>query len=115
MTCLNQARSRRRVQVSPEGDDQHVAFERAVVRLDREPLRIDSADRGLHEPYARLDQVAVRMMYRPRRGPAEHHVKLREAEHEALGLVDEDHVGLIAQLSRQPGGQLQSTESCSQY
>jgi len=67
------------------------------------------------KPHARLDDVAVRMTYCLGGGTPEHHIELGEAEHEAVGLVDQDDVEVIAQLLRQACSQLQAAESGTQY
>ena len=49
------------------------------------------------------------------KGPAEHHVELREAEDEAFGLVDEHDLDRIAELVGQPRRQLQPSEARSEH
>ena len=46
-----------------------------------------------------------------RRGPAEHHVEFREAEHESVSLVDQHDVDVSAEFVREPGDQLQAAEA----
>ncbi len=46
---------------------------------------------------------------------AEHHVELREAEHEALGTVDQRDLDLISQRLRQAGAQLEPAEPGTQH
>jgi len=57
----------------------------------------------------------VGMPDRLRRGAAEHHVELGEAEHESVGLVDQHDVGVTAELVREPGGQLQAAEAGAEH
>jgi hypothetical protein len=100
------------VQVGAEGHHEHVALEGAGVGLHLAGRGVDRADRGLDELHAGLDHVRVRVVHGLGRGPAEHDVELGEPEHEAVGLVDEDDVGLLAELLGEPGRQLQPPEPC---
>ena len=74
----------------------------------RRRRRVDGPDHGPHEP--RLDQVTVMVPHRAGRGAAEHDVELGGTKDEPVGLVDQDNVGVIAELVRAPGGQFQAAE-----
>ena len=89
--CRTRGRPRRRPGVAPGSRSAPSATTRTSAsnapasvstRLRR---RIDRPDRRLHEPHARLDDVAVRVAHRVGGRPPEHHVELREPEHEAVG------------------------------
>ncbi len=112
---LDQSRRGRRVEIGAEGDDQDVAVERAGVGFDPAAGRVDGTDRRLHEANPRLHQIAVGVQHGFGDRPAEHHVELREAEHEALALVDQHHLSRVAELVRQPGGQLESAEAGTEH
>jgi hypothetical protein len=112
---LDQPRRRRRVQVRAQSHHHHVGPECAGVGLHPAPNRVDGPDRDLDEPDTRLDQVAVRMADSLRRGAAEHHVELGEAEHESVGFIDQHDVDRIAQLVRESGGQLQAAETGAEH
>jgi len=43
--------------------------------------------------------------------PAEHHVQLRKAEDEPVGLVDQHHARVLTELLRQQGRQFQAGEA----
>ena len=55
------------------------------------------------------------MLHGRGRRTTEHHVELGEAEHEPLGLVDQHHLDLVAELLGEPRRQLESTESRTQH
>ena len=51
----------------------------------------------LNQPDARFDEVSIRHACRMPLGLAEHHVELREAEHEVIALVDKRDLGRFSQ------------------
>jgi hypothetical protein len=67
---LDEPRRRRRVEVGAQSHYHHVGLERAGVRLDPAPHRVDGPDRGLDELDTRVDRVTVRVPDRLRRGAA---------------------------------------------
>ena len=74
-------------------------------------LGVDRRDRLLQEADAGLRDVAVRNAHGVHRRAAEHHVELRVAEDECLGLVDQRHVDLVAELLRQDARELEAPEA----
>src|SRR5690348_2499097 len=83
----------------------------ATVRGHAPGLGIDCGDRLLQEANTRLVDVAVGMTDGLQRRPTEHHVELGIAEDEGVGAVDQGDAGLVAELLRQPGRELQARES----
>ena len=57
-----------------------------------------------------LGDVAIGQPHRVGRRAPEHHVELREPEHERVALVDQRHLELAAERLRQHGAQLQPAE-----
>ena len=55
--------------------------------------------------------AAVGVAHRLGLPPAEHDVELREAEHEVVTLIDEDDVGVIAQVFGERGGELEAAKA----
>jgi hypothetical protein len=94
---LDQAGRRSQIQIGAQGQDDDVAVEAAHVRFNPLGLRIDRADGGLDESQSWLGDVPVGMKHL--RGPplAEHDVELGEPEDEAMGLVHQDDVRVLAQ------------------
>ena len=115
VAALHQARGRIGMQVGAQGHHEDVGLERPGVGLH--PLRggVDRGDRGLHEADPRLHDVGVAVVDVGRQPVPEHHVELREAEHEPVGLVDQHDVRIVAQRLRQPCRQLQPPEPCPQH
>ena len=103
VTRLDQPRRRGRVEVGAERDHQDVRVEGAGGGLDPARVRVDRHHVRLHETHAGLRDVGVRMVDLGGRPAAEHHVELGEAEHEAVGPVDEYDVDVVAELLGQGG------------
>src|SRR5262249_51370598 len=103
------------MQVCTERDDQDVCVEFTVVGRDALGDRIDLTNRRLNEPYAGLGEVTVRVTDRRRRRAPEHDVELREAEHEAVALIDQDDIDIPANLRRTPGGKLEAAEASAEH
>jgi hypothetical protein len=97
VAALDQARRGRWIDVGAEGHDQGIGFEGALVGLDAFGDGVDRAHRRLHEPDARLDDLAIGVARAGRHLVPEHHVELREAEDERIGPVDQHEVDRIAQ------------------
>ena len=72
-------------------------------------------DRRLHETDPGLHHVPIGMEDSRLRCPTEHHVELREAEDEALRLVDEQDLRTVPELFGQPRGQFEPTETRSKH
>jgi hypothetical protein len=70
--ALEQSGRRRRIEISTERDDHDLALGRSGVRLHPPGIGIDRADRGLHEPNPRLDDVTVEMAHALGHRPPEH-------------------------------------------
>jgi hypothetical protein len=112
---LDEAGRGGRVQVGTERDHHHVGLERAGVGLDAALQRIDGADRRLDELHTGLDDVAVGVEHGIGLLAPEHHVELREPEHEALCLVDEDDLDVVAEPLRQRCRQLEPAEPGAEH
>ena len=112
---LGQAGRRVHVVVGAERDDQHVGLVGAGVGGDAPGLGVDRGDRLLQQADARLDVLAVRQAHRLGRRAAEHDVELRVAEDEAVALVDERHVDLVAERLGQHRAELEAAEARSQH
>ncbi len=115
VTSFDQPRCGRRIQISSQGDDHHVGVERPGVGLDAPGRGVNRTYRRPDEPHAGLDQVAVGVDDRLRDGAPEHHVELGEAEHEPVGLIDQHHLDLVAELLGKPRRQLQPAETRTQH
>ena len=48
-------------------------------------------------------------------GSSEHHIQLREAEHERIVLIDQHDLDLVTKLRRKPGGQLQTAKAGTEH
>ena len=107
---LDQPGRRSEVVVGAERDHEDVGLVRAGVGRHMPRLGVDRRDLFPNEPHSGLDQVAVRQSHGVERRAPEHHVELRVAEDEGVALVDERHVGLVAERLRQPGRQLETAE-----
>ncbi len=81
----------------------------------RRVCRVDRPDRRLHESHPRLDELAVRVADGRGHRPPEHHVELREAEHEGVALVDERDLHRVAELGGQPRDELEAAEPSPQH
>ena len=79
--------------------------------VTRSRLRVDRGDRLPQHAHARLRDVAVGQAHGVGRRAAEHHVELREAEHEAVVLVDQRHVDVVAERLRQRRAELEAAEA----
>ena len=75
MATFHQPGGGRRVEVGPQGDHHDVRVKAAGVGLDPALAGVDRPDRGRHEPYSGLDQVAVGVDHRVGGKPAEHHIE----------------------------------------
>ena len=111
MPTFDETRSGIGTQVGAQRDDHDVGVERARIGLDAARRWIDRSDRGLHEAHAGLHQVCVGMGHCIGDRPAEHHVELREAEDEAVRLVDEHDLRVVADRFGQGRRELQPTET----
>jgi hypothetical protein len=60
-------------------------------------------------------ELPVRQTDRFRRGVPEHHVELRVAEDEGLGLVDQGHLDGVAERLGNARAELEAAEACSQH
>ena len=98
------------VVVGPQRDDEHVGLVHARVRGHPLRLGVDRGDRLLEHAHAGLGDVAVLEADRFRRLAPEHHVELREAEDERVGLVDQRHLDLVGDRLGEHGAQLQAAE-----
>ncbi len=112
---LDESRSRLRVEIGAERDDEDVGVEGAGVGLDAFGVGVDGADRRLHELHTGLDEVAVGVTHLLGERSSEHHVELGEPEDEVVALVDEHDVDVVPELFGQPGRQLQAAESRPQH
>jgi hypothetical protein len=101
----------RLVVISAEGHDEDVGLERSRVGHDALSRRVDLAHDGLENANARFHDGAVGVLDRCRRLTPEHHVELREAEDEAVGLVDQEDVDRISERVREKRRQLQPAEA----
>jgi hypothetical protein len=110
----DESRGRVDVVIGPQRDDQDVGLVPVEIRHHLPPGGIDRGDGFLTEPDVRLREVAVVQPNGIGRLLAEHHVELREAEHERVGPIDQRDVDLIAELLRQPGRQFQPAETGSE-
>ena len=111
---FDEARGRVEVVVGPQRDDQDVGLVAVEIRHHLPPGGIDRGDGFLTEPDVRPREVAVEQANGLGRPLAEHHIELRETEHERIGPVDQRDVDLIAELLREPGRQFQPTEAGSE-
>ena len=102
------------VQVGAQSHDEDVGVERPCRGggaprdgVDGRDCRLDHAHAGLHDVDVPVDDV---------RGghPTEHDVELGEAEDEAVGLVDQHDVDVVAELLRQTGRHLEAAEPGAQ-
>ncbi len=112
---LGQAGRCAEVVVGSQRDDQDVGLVRARVGRDAPRLGIDRGDRLPQQADTRLDEVAIRQPDGLGRLAAEHDVELRVPEDEAVGLVDQRHVDLVAQRLGQRRRELEAAEARSQY
>ena len=78
-------------------------------------LRIDFANRALDELHTRLDDVRIRKPDGVGSRSPEHHVELREPEHERVALIDQNELDLVSELLRQPGRQLEAPEPGAEH
>ena len=115
VAAFHQPRRGRRIEVGAERHDQHVRVERSGVGHHAPGGGIDGSHRGLQEPHARLDDVAVGMTDVGRHLPSEHHVELREAEDERVALVDEHDVDGVAEGVRKNRRQLEAAEAGAEH
>ncbi len=69
----------------------------------------------LHEPHPGLDEVTVGVDDHRGQCPPEHDVELGEAEHEPLGLVDQDEIELVAEPLGQPRRELETAETRTEH
>ena len=72
---------------------------------------MDLRDGFLPEPYVGRGDVVVAEADGRGRALAEHHVQLREAEHERIRAVDQRDLDLLADLLGQPSGELEAAEA----
>src|SRR5262249_40544015 len=77
--------------------------------------RVDRAHRRLDEPHPRLVNAPVLVAYGVRVCAAEHDVELRVAEDEALGLIDEHDLDLVAELHRQTAGHFETAKTGAEH
>ena len=107
---LGEARRRAHVVVGAECHDEDVGLVLAGVRRHTSVLRIDRRDRLIGEANTGLDEIAVRKPDGVGCLPPEHDVQLRVAEDEGVSLLDQDHVGVFAELLREDRRQLETAE-----
>ena len=112
---LSQARRLLGSQVGAERDNENLGLERAGRGLDSLRGGVDGQDVGLHEPDARAGEVPIEVPHLIWLLPSEKHVELREAEHEAVGSIDQHDVGVAAELIGESAGDLQAPESGTQH
>ena len=99
--CALEPRRRRHVVVGAQRDHEMIALVDASVGRHAAGSGIDRGDRLPLEAHSRLGELRVREAHRVEGRPAEHHVELRIAEDEGVALVDDRHLGFIAQRLRQ--------------
>ena len=115
MPGFNQSRGRTGIEISAEGDDQHLTLERPRVGLDAACLRVDCPDGGLHEAHARLGQITIGVAYLRGGSAPEHDIELGEPEDEPVGLVDQDDLEIFTELRREFGRQFEPAKPGTQH
>ena len=103
------------IEIGAESDDHHIRIERAGIGRHTLGDRIDRLHRRLDELHARLDQITVRVPHFSRHGPPEHHIELREPEHERVAPIYQNDLDGTIELLGQPGGQLQTAEPSTEH
>ena len=108
---LGQARRGREVVVGTERHHQDVRLVGAAIGRDAPPVGVDRGDGLLQEPDVRRRDLSVGQAHRRRGLLPEHHVQLREAEHERVGAIDQGDLDLVAQLLRAAGSRARGRRS----
>ena len=108
---LDQPGGRRRIEISAQRHDDDVAGKRAHVGVDAPGLRVDRADGGLDHPQSWLVDGPVGVKHLGGPPLAEHDVEFGEPEHEAVGLVHQDDVRVLAQRRGQRRRQFQAAKA----
>ncbi len=99
------------VVVGAERHDENVGLVHSAVRDDAPSLRVDRGDRLAEEADAGLGELRVRQPNVLEPDSPEHHVELRVAEDERLGLVDQRDARVLSERLGQLGRQLEAGEA----
>jgi len=87
----------------------------AEVGHDVPGVGVDRGDGLLPEPHVGRCEVAVGQADGLERLSAEHHIELREAEHEGVRAIDQGDLDLVTQFLREAGGKLEATETGTEH
>jgi hypothetical protein len=112
---LGEAGCRIEVVVGAERDHERVGLVHACIGRHAPRLGVDRGDRLTQHAHARLGDLRVAHRDGVRRRAPEHHVELREAEHEPVVLVDQRHLELITAGLGQRRAELEPAESRSEH